>query len=116
VIFGLDVEQLEKVLDSRQDGKDIEQDDLRLFVERSLNYESKLLCLSYSLARLALRKKSSGPQIIKACYEMPGIFNMHIQECDRPFIKHMLTQESDQSLDLEAMLLDLAQRLAQYSH
>ena len=89
-------EELEALLSSQIEGQVIEDSDLNSQVENALLWHNKLLCLTFSLARILERNKNSIPlvqQMIPKMFTMPDRMFIEIQECGEDFVDYMLRNE-----------------------
>ncbi len=110
--------ELEALLLSHLEEKDIGDVDLKLCVDKAVEWQDKFQCLTYSFARIIERRRGSMSWTQRA---IPKLFSMSerildIQECDEDFVAYMLREEHSGETDLEVLLLTVARKLSEYCY
>lgn len=111
--------ELESILLLDLEGKAIEDETLRTLLDNAIQWQDKLLCLTFSFARVLERRRSSAPltqTMIPKLFSMPDKMSIDIQECGEDFVNYMLQHKHSGDLDLEISLLTVARRLSEHSY
>ncbi|MCI5218341.1 MAG: hypothetical protein D3914_03905 [Candidatus Electrothrix sp. LOE2] len=115
--YCLDNTELEKLLDLRLNQEGIEDAALNSLIENANQWQEKVLCLSFSLARIIERRNDSASlsrEMIADFFSMPEEMFIDIQECDENFVNYMLEHEHSGDIDLEMSLQTVARRLSEH--
>ncbi|MCI5130468.1 MAG: hypothetical protein D3904_02840 [Candidatus Electrothrix sp. EH2] len=117
--YCLDSTELEKLLDLRLNQEGIEDAALNLLIENANQWQEKILCLSFSLARILERRRESGSlsqEMITDFFSMPDEMFIDIQECDEDFVNYMLEYEHSGDIDLEMSLQTIAKKMSEHCY
>ena len=117
--YCLNSRELECLLLLHLENKAIENVTLTSLLDNALRWQEKLLCLTFSFARIIDRRRSSAslPQaMISELFSMPEKMFIDIQECDEDFVDYMLRHEHSGEIDLEISLLGVARKLSEHCY
>ncbi len=111
--------ELESLLLLHLEDKSIEDGTLRSLLDAADQWQDKLLCLTFSLARILERQRGSSSlnkKMIQTLFYMPDNMFIDIQECGEDFIDYMLRNEYSGEIDLELSLITVARRLSDHCY
>jgi len=117
--YCLDSRELECLLLLYLEDKDIENVILESRLDDAIQWQDKLLCLTFSFARILERQRSSvslAQTMIPELFSMSEKMFMDIQECDEDFVYYMLRNEHSGEIDLEMSLLTVARKLSEHCY
>ena len=109
--YCLNTEELEQFIDYNNSGKAVFEDDLRLLIEYSQNWQTELGCIQFLFARVLARKIK---RKTKSCYDLIHMLNdledkmyIRINECDFEFVEYMLRYIRELDITLEENIINL---------
>ena len=117
--YCLNSTELEYLLLLHLEDKAIENGTLKSLLDNAVQWQNKLLCLTFSFARILERRRDS-PSLTQTM--IPGLFSMpekmfiDIQECGENFVDYMLRHEHSDEIDLEISLLTVAMKLSEHCY
>ena len=117
--YCLDSRELECLLLFYLEDKAIENVTLKSLLDNAVQWQDKLLCLTFSFARILERRRglaSLTQTMIPELFCMPEKMSIDIQECDEDFVDYMLRHEHSGEIDLEISLLTVARKLSEYCY
>jgi len=117
--YCLNSTELENLLLLHLEDKAIENGTLKSLIDNAVQWQDKLLCLTFSFARVLERRcdsTSSAKKMISELFCMPEKMFLDIQECDEDFVDYMLRHEHSGEIDLEISLLTVARKLSEYCY
>lgn len=117
--YCLNSTELESLLLLYLEDRAIENVTLKSLVDNAGGWQDKLLCLTFSLARLLERQRSStssAKEMISELFSMPDKMFIDIQECGEDFVDYMLRHEHSGEIDLEISLLTVARKLSEHCY
>lgn len=117
--YCLNSTELESLLLLYLEDRSIENVTLKSLVDNARGWQDKLLCLTFSLARLLERQRSStssAKKMISELFSMPDKMFIDIQECGEDFVDYMLRHEHSGEIDLEISLLTVARKLSEHCY
>ncbi len=101
------------------EGKAIEDETLKSLLENALQWQNRLLCLTFSFARILERRRGSMSlmqTMIPELFSMPENMFIDIQECGEDFVDYMLRNKHTDEIDLEISLLTVAKKLSEHCY
>ncbi len=111
--------ELESLLLFYLNDKAVENTTLKSLVENAIHWQDKLLCLTFSFARI-LEKRRSLPSLtqmmIPILFSLPEKMFIDIQECDDDYVDYMLRHEHSGEIELENSLMTVAKQLSEYCY
>jgi len=113
--YCLNSRELEYLLLLHLKGKAIEDTALKSLYDNAVQWGDKLLCLTFSFARILERHRDSASltqAMIPELFCMPEKIFLDIQECGEDFVDYMLRQEHSGEIDLEISLLTVERKLS----
>lgn len=110
--------ELESLLLLYLEDKAIEDVTLESLLDNAVQWQDKLLCLTFSFARILERRRGSASltQMIPGLFSMPDKMFIDIQECGEDFVDYMLRHEHSGEIDLEISLLAVARKLSEHCY
>lgn len=117
--YCLNSTELESLLLLHLEGKYIEDGTLRSLLDNAVQSQDKLLCMTFSFARILERRRGSASLIqtlIPELFSMPEKMFIDIQECGEDFVDYMLRNEHSGEIDLELSLLTVARKLSEHCY
>jgi len=112
-------EELQQFLDFKTCGKQVDIDDLEIWIEDANNWQVELGCINYLLGQILLGKKkrntSTCLSIIDLIYKLEDQLFFRIHECNHDFVSYML-KHTRQSALLEEELVRLHTRMREHNH
>ncbi|MCD6447304.1 MAG: hypothetical protein J7L40_03975 [Candidatus Marinimicrobia bacterium] len=117
--FCLNSTELENILLLHLKDKAIEDVALNLLLDNATLWQDKLLCLTFSFARILERQRGSvslAQTMIPELFSMPDKMFIDIQECGEDFVDYMLRHEYSGDSDLELSLMTVAKRLSEHCY
>jgi hypothetical protein len=118
--YCLNTHELERVLLFFLKDKAIEDEDLKLLLDNSAQWQDKLICLTLSFARVLEKKRDNSPAFLNAMiselFSMPEKMFIDIQECGEDFVDYMLRNEPSGQVDLESLLQNVAKKLSEHCY
>lgn len=117
--YCLNSTELECLLLLHLEDKAIEDETLKSFLNNAVQWQDKLLCLTFSFARILERRRGSASltqTMIAELFSMPEKMFIDIQECGEDFVDYMLRHEHSGEIDLEISLLTVARKLSEYCY
>ncbi len=99
--------------------KAIEDENLKLLFDNSTLWQDKLICLTFSFARILERHRNSATLaqfMIPKLFSLPDEIYIDIQECGEDFVDYMLRREHSGETDLEISLIKVAMYLSEYCY
>ena len=99
--------------------KAIENVTLKSLHDNAIQWQDKLLCLTFSFARILERQRDSASltqTMIQELFSMPEKMFIDIQECSEDFVDYMLRHEHSGEIDLEISLLTVARKLSEHCY
>ena len=117
--YCLNSTELECLLMLHLENKAIENVTLKSLVDNAIQWQDKLLCLTFSFARILERRRGSASLIqamIPELFSMPEKMFIDIQECGEDFVDYMLRYEHSGETDLELSLLTVARKLSEHCY
>lgn len=117
--YCLDSTELAQLLNLRLNKEGIEDTDLNLLIENANQWQKKVLCLTFSLARILEKRSDAAPlsrEIITDFFSMPEEMFIDIQECGEDFVNYMLEHDHSGNIDLEMSLQTVARKLSEHCY
>jgi len=117
--YYLNSKELECLLLLHFEGKAIENGTLTSLRDNALQWQDKLLCLTFSFARIIERRRGSASlsqAMISELFSMPEKMSFDIQECGEDFVDYMLRHEHSGEIDLEIALLAVTRKLSEHCY
>ena len=117
--YCLNSTELESLLLLYLEDRAIENVTLQSLVDNAGGWQDKLLCLTYSFARILERQRVSvslTQTMIPELFSMPDKMFIDIQECGEDFVYYMLRHEHSGEIDLEISLLTVARKLSEHCY
>ncbi|MDM8525466.1 hypothetical protein QUF80_19025 [Desulfococcaceae bacterium HSG8] len=117
--YCLNSRELESLLLLHLEDKAIEDANLKSLIDNSLQWQDKLLCLTFSFARILERQRgslSSAQAMMTELFSMPEKMFIDIQECGEDFVDYMLRHEHPGETDLEMSLQTVARKLSEHCY
>ncbi len=117
--YCLNSAELESILLLHLVDKNIENESLKRLVDSANQWEEKILCLTFSFARILERHSDSKLLIqtmIVELFSLPEKMFIDIQECGEDFIEYMLRNEHSGESDLEISLQTVAKKISEYCY
>lgn len=117
--YCLNSRELECLLLLHLEDKAVENETLQSLHDNAIQWQDKLLCLTFSFARILERQRGSVPltqMMIPELFSMPGKMSIDIQECSENFVDYMLRHEHSGEIDLEISLLTVARKLSEHCY
>ncbi len=117
--YCLNSTELENLLLLHLEDKAIEDVTLNSLFDNAVQWQDKLLCLTFSFARILERRHSStssAKKMISELFSMPNKMFIDIQECGEDFVDYMLRHEHSGEIDLEISLLTVARKLSEHCY
>ena len=111
--------ELECLLLLDLEDKAIENGTLKSLLDNAVQWQDKLLCLTFSFARILERRRGSASltqTMIPELFSMPEKMFIDIQECGEDFVDYMLRHEHSGEIDLEISLLTVARKLSEHCY
>ncbi|MDM8535450.1 hypothetical protein QUF70_01715 [Desulfobacterales bacterium HSG17] len=99
--------------------KAIEDADLKSLLDNAAQWQDKLLCMTFSFARILERHRDSASlteSMIEELFSMPEKMFIDIQECGEDFVDYMLRWEHSGGIDLEVSLQTVARKLSEHCY
>ena len=115
--YCLNSTELECLLLLLMEDKAIEDVTLKSFLDNAVQWQDKLLCLTFSFARILERQRGSASlarTMIPELFSMPEKMFIDIQECGEDFVDYMLRHEHSGEIDLEISLQTVARKLSEH--
>jgi hypothetical protein len=103
-------EELRQFIDFKTCGKQVDIDDLEIWIEDAHNWEVELGCINYLLGQILEKKRGNTKaclSIIDLIYKLDEQLSLRIHECDYDFVIYMVRniRRSDSTLEDELVLL-----------
>jgi len=117
--YCLNSTELENLLLLHLEDKAIEDVTLNSLLDNAVQWQDKLLCLTFSFARILERRRGSvslAQTMIPELFSMPDKMFIDIQECGEDFVDYMLRHEHSDEVDLEISLLTVARKLLEHCY
>ncbi len=117
--YCLNSTELECLLQLYLEDKAIENVTLKSLNDNAIQWQDKLLCLTFSFARILERQRGSASltqTMIPELFSMPEKMFIDIQECSEDFVDYMLRHEHSGEIDLEISLLTVARKLSEHCY
>ncbi len=117
--YCLNSRELECLLLLHLEDKAIENVTLKSLLDNAIQWQDKLLCLTFSFARILERQRGSASltqTMIPELFSMPEKMFIDIQECGEDFVDYMLRHEHPGEIDLEISLLTVARKLSEHCY
>ena len=117
--YCLNSTELENLLLLHLKDKAIENGTLKSLIDNAVQWQDKLLCLTFSFARVLERRRDSvslTQTMIPELFSMPDKMFLDIQECGEDFVDYMLQHEHSGEIDLEISLLTVARKLSEHCY
>ncbi len=117
--YCLNSTELECLLMLHLEDKAIENVTLKSLLDNAVQWQDKLLCLTFSFARILERRRGSASltqTMIPELFSMPEKMFIDIQECGEDFVDYMLRHEHSGEIDLEISLLTVARKLSEHCY
>ncbi|GBD95144.1 hypothetical protein BMS3Bbin05_00351 [bacterium BMS3Bbin05] len=117
--YCLNSTELECLLLLHLEDKAIENVTLKSLYDNAIQWQDKLLCLTFSFARILERQRGSASltqTMIPELFSMPEKMFIDIQECSEDFVDYMLRHEHSGEIDLEISLLTVARKLSEHCY
>lgn len=117
--YCLNSTELECLLLLHLKNKAIENETLKSLVDNAIQWQDKLLCLTFSFARILERRRGSvslAQTMIPEMFSMPEKMFIDLQECGEDFVDYMLRHEHSGEIDLEISLLTVARKLSEHCY
>jgi hypothetical protein len=117
--YCLNSSELECLLQLLMENKAIEDVTLKSLLDNAVQWQDKLLCLTFSFARILERRRGSvslTQTMIPEMFSMPDKIFIDIQECGEDFVDYMLRHEHSGEIDLEISLLTVARKLSEHCY
>ena len=117
--YCLNSAELESLLLLHLEDRVIENATLKSLVDNAGGWQDKLLCLTFSFARILERRRGSvslAQTMIPELFSMPDKMFIDIQECGEDFVDYMLRHEHSGENDLEISLLTVARKLSEHCY
>jgi len=99
--------------------KNIENTILKSRLDDAIQWQDKLLCLTFSFARILERRRGSASlaqMMTPELFSMPEKMFIDIQECAEDFVDYMLRHEHSGEIDLEISLMTVARKLSEHCY
>lgn len=117
--YCLNSRELESLLLLYLEKKDIKDVSLKSLLDNAVQWQDKLLCLTFSFARILERRHGSEPlthAMITELFSMSEKMFIDIQECGEDFVDYMLRHEHSGETDLEMSLQTVARKLSEHCY
>ncbi len=117
--YCLNSTELECLLQLYLEDKAIESLTLKSLHNNAIQWQDKLLCLTFSFARILERQRglaSLTQTMIPELFSMPEKMFIDIQECSEDFVDYLLRHEHSGEIDLEISLLTVARKLSEHCY
>jgi len=117
--YCLNSTELDSLLLLHLEDKAIEDETLNSLLDNAVQWQDKLLCLTFSFARIIERRRGSAlltQAMIPELFSMPEKMFIDIQECGEDFVDYMLRHEHSGEIDLEISLLTVARKLSEHCY
>ena len=117
--YCLNNRELECLLLFNLEGKTIDNVTLKALLDNAIQWQNKLLCLTFSFARILERESdlaSSTQAMIPELFYLPEKMFIDIHECGEDFVDYMLRHEHSGEIDLEITLMTLAKKLSEHCY
>ena len=117
--YCLNSTELECLLLLHLEDKAIENGTLKSLLDNAIQWQDKLICLTFSFARVLERQRDSTKSaaiMTSTFFSMPEELFLEIEECGEKFVDYMLRHELFYKMDLEKKLLIIAQDLSDYRY
>lgn len=117
--YCLNSNELERILLFYLEGMPIEDELVNLLFDNAVQWQDKLLSLTFSFARILERQRGSellSRGMIPVLFSMPEKMFFEIQECDEDFVEYMLRNEHLDVVDLESSLQKVAEKLLEHCY
>lgn len=117
--YCLNSRELECLLLLHLEDKAIENLTLKSLHDNAIQWQDKLLCLTFSFARILERQRGSASlteTMIPELFSMPEKMFINIQECSEDFVDYLLRHEHSGEIDLEISLLTVARKLSEHCY
>lgn len=115
--YCLNSKELESLLLLYLKNKAVEDLELKSLFDNAAQWQDKLLCMTFSFARILERQRNSAslPQVmIEELFSMPDKMFIDIQECGEDFVDYMLRHEHSGEIDLEISLQTVVRKLSEH--
>ncbi len=92
---------------------------LESLLDNAVQWQDKLLCLTFSFARIFERQRGSSAltrRMITELFSMPEKMFIDIQECGEDFVDYLLRHEHSSEINLELSLLTIAGKLSEHCY
>lgn len=117
--YCLNSTELEHLLMLHLEDKAVEDETLKSLLDNAAQWQDKLLCLTFSFARILERHDSLlslSQTMISELFSMPDKMFLAIQECGEDFVDYMLRHEHSGEVDLEISLLTVARKFSEHCY
>ncbi len=117
--YCLNSTELESLLLLYLEDKAIKDVTLKSLLDNAIQWQDKLLCLTFSFARILERQRDSASltqTMIPELFSMPEKMFIDIQECGEDFVDYMLRHEHSGEIDLEMSLQTVARKLSEHCY
>ena len=117
--YCLDSIELETLLKSHPDKWSSDNEALGLLIYNATHWQDKLICLTFSFARILERQRDSTKSdsiMTSTFFSMTEELFLEIEECGEKFVDYMLKHELFNEIDLEKKLLIIAKDLSEYRY
>ena len=111
--------ELESLLMVYLEDKAIENETLKSLFDNAIQWQDKLICLTFSFARILERRRDSvllAKKMTLELFSMQEKMFIEIQECAEEFVDYMLRHEHSGEVDMEISLLTVARKLSEYCY
>ena len=117
--YCLNSTELESLLLLYLEDKAIDNVTLKSLFDNAIQWQDKLLCLTFSFARILERQRDSTKSdsiMTSTFFSMTEELFLEIEECGEKFVDYMLKHELFNEIDLEKKLLIIAKDLSEYRY
>jgi hypothetical protein len=117
--YCLNKEELRQLIDLKVNNVNIENDNLRIWVDSSENWLDELGVFSYLFGHILEKKYKCGDDcqsLIEVFYHLEETMFLSVQEFDFKFIDYMLRNLRGTSISLEDELIELQNNLRAYKY
>ena len=117
--YCLNSNELECLLLYYLEDEAIEDLALKSLLDNAVQWQDRLLSLTFSFARILERRRGSealAQTMILEMFSMPEKMFIDIQECGEDFVDYMLRHEHSGEIELEISLLAVARKLSEHCY
>lgn len=117
--YCLNSNELESHLLFFLEDKAVDDATLKSLIDNAIQWQDKLLCLTFCFARILEKRKVSESlvqKMIPKLFSFPEKMFVDIQECNEDYVDYMLRHEHSGEIDMEISLLTVARKLSEYCY